>query len=157
MTEIKIFLFRIRLMMEWIVMRRTVMKCSSWIQSVTSIVWVVAMATVQDVVETIIFRKFKLLLSSFSSLLSMLFSLLSSSSLLLSLLLLCKESSHYETLKTVSILIWYCQANYVLTNHKIRIICYWWRSGFVTHCKSGLFRWNTIPFHRNFWCSWFFF
>ena len=105
-------------MMEWIVMRRTVMKCSSWIQSVTSIVWVVVMATVHDVVETIIFRKFKLLLSSFSSLLSMLFSLLSSSLLLLSLLLLCKESSHNETLKTVSILIWYCQANYVLTNHK---------------------------------------
>ena len=38
---------------------------------------------------------------------------------------------------------------------KIRIICYWWRSGFLTPYKSGLFRWNTIPFHRNFWCSWF--
>ena len=38
---------------------------------------------------------------------------------------------------------------------KIRIICYWWRSGFLTPYKSGLFRWNTIPFHRNFRCSWF--
>ena len=142
--------------MEWIVMKRTVMKCSSWIQSVTSIVWVVAMATVQDVVETIIFREFKLLLSSFSSLLSVLFSLLSSSLLLLSLLLLCKESSHYETLKTVSILFDTVRSiMYWPITKKIRISCYWWRSGFLTPYKSGLFRWNTIPFHRNFRCSWF--
>ena len=142
--------------MEWIVMRRMLMKCSSWIQSVTSIVWVVVMATVQDVVETLIFRKFKLSLSSSSSLLSMLFSLLSSSLLLLSLLLLCKESSHYETLKTVSILFDTVRSiMYWPITKKIRISCYWWRSGFLTPYKSGLFRWNTIPFHRNFRCSWF--
>ena len=82
-------------------------------------------------------------------------------------LCLCTQGAHAFMLQknlNVSFLIhvntytniWYWQVNYVLTNHKedkdyLLLLAVW----FSDALKFWLFRWNTIPFHRNFWCSWF--